>query len=76
MSVDAEELFLPNLQDTVTRPFRHEAESRGLSFDVQVDPVLRSITTDSKRLQQVLKNVLSVARRAGAVQPVSTRARQ
>jgi CheY-like chemotaxis protein/GAF domain-containing protein len=61
MSVDAEELFLPNLQDTVTRPFRHEAESRGLSFDVQVDPVLRSITTDSKRLQQVLKNLLSNA---------------
>jgi HAMP domain-containing protein/signal transduction histidine kinase/DNA-binding response OmpR family regulator len=61
MSVDAEELFLPNLQDTVTRPFRHEAESRGLSFDVQVDPALRSITTDSKRLQQVLKNLLSNA---------------
>jgi CheY-like chemotaxis protein/signal transduction histidine kinase len=61
MSVDAEELFLPNLQDTVTRPFRHEAESRGLSFEVQVDPALRSITTDSKRLQQVLKNLLSNA---------------
>jgi CheY-like chemotaxis protein len=61
MSVDAEELFLPNLQDTVTRPFRHEAESRGLSFDVLVDPALRSITTDSKRLQQVLKNLLSNA---------------
>jgi CheY-like chemotaxis protein len=45
----------------VTRPFRHEAESRGLSFDVQVDPALRSINTDSKRLQQVLKNLLSNA---------------
>jgi CheY-like chemotaxis protein/nitrogen-specific signal transduction histidine kinase len=61
MSVDAEELFLPNLQETVTRPFRHEAESRGLSFEVQVDAALRSITTDSKRLQQVLKNLLSNA---------------
>jgi HAMP domain-containing protein/CheY-like chemotaxis protein/signal transduction histidine kinase len=61
MSVDAEELFLPNLQEAVTRPFRHEAESRDLSFDVQVDPSLRSITTDSKRLQQVLKNLLSNA---------------
>ena len=29
-----------NLQDTVTRPFRHEAESRRLSFDVQIDPTL------------------------------------
>ena len=50
-----------NLQETVTRPFRHEAESRGLFFDDQVDPQLRSITTDSKRLQQVLKNLLSNA---------------
>ena len=34
----------------------------GLSFDVQVDPQLgRSIITDSKRLQQVLKNLLSNA---------------
>src|SRR3954470_11264030 len=61
MSVDAEEILLPNLQETVTRPFRHEAESRGLSFNVQVDSVLRGITTDSKRLQQVLKNLLSNA---------------
>ena len=61
MSVDAEEILLPNLQETVTRPFRHEAESRGLSFNVQVDSALRGITTDSKRLQQVLKNLLSNA---------------
>jgi CheY-like chemotaxis protein len=44
----------------VARPFRHEAETRQLSFEVHVDPNLgRSITTDSKRLQQVLKNLLS-----------------
>jgi signal transduction histidine kinase/CheY-like chemotaxis protein/HAMP domain-containing protein len=61
MSVDAEELLLSNLQDTVTRPFRHEAESRGLSFNVQLDSTLREITTDNKRLQQVLKNLLSNA---------------
>ena len=46
----------------VARPFRHEAENRQLSFDVHVDPNLgRSIVTDSKRLQQVLKNLLSNA---------------
>jgi HAMP domain-containing protein/CheY-like chemotaxis protein/signal transduction histidine kinase len=61
MSVDVEEIPLPNLQETVTRPFRHEAESRGLTFNVNVDPALRGITTDSKRLQQVLKNLLSNA---------------
>ena len=46
----------------VARPFRHEADTRQLSFEVHVDPNLgRSITTDSKRLQQVLKNLLSNA---------------
>src|SRR5260370_29622457 len=46
----------------VARPFRHEADGRHLAFDVQLDPELdRSITTDSKRLQQVLKNLLSNA---------------
>jgi CheY-like chemotaxis protein len=46
----------------VARPFRHEAETRQLSFEVHVDPNLgRTITTDTKRLQQVLKNLLSNA---------------
>ena len=62
VSVDAEEIFFANLLDMVARPFRHEAEGRRLSFDVQLDPNLgRSIVTDSKRLQQVLKNLLSNA---------------
>ena len=62
VTVEAEEIFFTNLLDMVGRTFRHEAESRGLSFDVQVDPRLgRSIVTDSKRLQQVLKNLLSNA---------------
>jgi HAMP domain-containing protein/CheY-like chemotaxis protein/signal transduction histidine kinase len=59
VSVDAEEIPLTTLQETVTRPFRHEAEDRGLYFDIEIDPSLRSITTDSKRLQQILKNLLS-----------------
>src|SRR5437588_1977231 len=62
VSVDIEDIFYGNLIDMVARPFRHEAESRKLAFDVQLDPKLdRSITTDSKRLQQVLKNLLSNA---------------
>jgi HAMP domain-containing protein/CheY-like chemotaxis protein/signal transduction histidine kinase len=61
VSVEAEEISFTSLTETVTRPFRHEAESRGLFFEVQVDPTLRTITTDSKRLQQVLKNLLSNA---------------
>ena len=62
VSVEAEEVFFASLLDAVERPFRHEAENRRLSFEVQTDPHLaRSVVTDSKRLQQVLKNLLSNA---------------
>ncbi len=62
VTVDAEDVFFTNLLDTVGRPFRHEAETRQLSFEVHSDPNLgRTITTDAKRLQQVLKNLLSNA---------------
>ncbi|MBL6457171.1 HAMP domain-containing protein [Belnapia sp. T6] len=62
VSVDAEEIYFSNLLEMMARPFRHEAEGRGLSFDIQLDPRLpRSMITDSKRLQQVLKNLLSNA---------------
>jgi HAMP domain-containing protein/CheY-like chemotaxis protein/signal transduction histidine kinase len=62
VSVEAEEVFFASLVDTVERPFRHEAENRRLAFRVQADPHLpRSLVTDSKRLHQVLKNLLSNA---------------
>ena len=62
VSVDAEEVFFASLLDMVARPFRHEAENRRLSFEVHTDQHLaRSLVTDSKRLQQVLKNLLSNA---------------
>jgi CheY-like chemotaxis protein/signal transduction histidine kinase/HAMP domain-containing protein len=62
VTVDAEEIVFTNLLDMVTRPFRHEAENRRLTFDVHMDPHLgRSLVTDSKRVQQVLKNLLSNA---------------
>src|SRR5712672_286877 len=62
VSVDAEEVFLSNLVDAIGRPFKHEADTRKLVFDTEIDPHLgRSIVTDSKRLQQVLKNLLSNA---------------
>jgi HAMP domain-containing protein/CheY-like chemotaxis protein/signal transduction histidine kinase len=62
VSVEAEEVFFASLLDMVGRPFRHEAENRRLSFEVHTDTHLgRSLVTDSKRLQQVLKNLLSNA---------------
>ena len=51
-----------NVVEAVARPFRHEAEARQLGFQVTLDPSLdRTMLTDSKRLQQVLKNLLSNA---------------
>ena len=62
VTVDAEDIPFSSLLEMVARPFRHEAENRGLAFDVQIDQdVGRSIVTDAKRLQQVLKNLLSNA---------------
>jgi len=62
VSVDAEEVFFAGLLEMTGRPFRHEAENKKLSFEVHTDPHLgRSLVTDSKRLQQVLKNLLSNA---------------
>ncbi|WP_409363042.1 HAMP domain-containing protein [Bradyrhizobium lablabi] len=62
VTVDAEEILTSSLLETVGRPFRHEAENRHLAFSVEVDSNLaRSMVTDSKRLQQVLKNLLSNA---------------
>ncbi|HEV2300508.1 MAG TPA: HAMP domain-containing protein [Stellaceae bacterium] len=62
VTVEAEDVQFAALQDMVARPFRHEAESRHLSFEVEIDPKLgHSMITDSKRLQQVLKNLLSNA---------------
>src|SRR6185436_3528919 len=62
VTVDAEEILTSSLLETVGRPFRHEAENRQLSFNIDVDANLaRSMVTDSKRLQQVLKNLLSNA---------------
>jgi hypothetical protein len=62
VSVDAEEVYFTNLLEMIARPFRHEAENRRLQFEVELSAhVERSITTDLKRLQQVLKNLLSNA---------------
>jgi HAMP domain-containing protein/CheY-like chemotaxis protein/signal transduction histidine kinase len=62
VTVVAEEVVLNSVLDAVARPFRHEAENRKLGLEVELDPALGStIVTDAKRLQQVLKNLLSNA---------------
>ncbi|MEP7012176.1 MAG: HAMP domain-containing protein [Acidobacteriota bacterium] len=62
VTVVAEEINVSGVLDAVARPFRHEAESRRLTLEVQIDPALApTMVTDSKRVQQVLKNLLSNA---------------
>ncbi len=62
VTVEAEEISFVTLLGMVERTFRHETEHRHLSFDISVDQSLSAtMVTDSKRLLQVLKNLLSNA---------------
>src|SRR5690606_12414535 len=62
VTVECEELAFTTLKETVERTFRHEAEARQLRFTTEFDPALEQpLYTDSKRLMQVLKNLLSNA---------------
>ncbi|MEX2309343.1 MAG: HAMP domain-containing protein [Pirellulales bacterium] len=58
--LDVGELRFEDLHDYVDRTFRHVAEAKGVDFAVELDPGLQpTLTTDSKRLQQIIKNLLS-----------------
>ena len=62
MAVDLDQVFLADLQDYSSRTFRHVAEEKGLQFEIEIDESLpKTIYTDPKRLQQVLRNLLSNA---------------
>jgi CheY-like chemotaxis protein len=62
VTVDPEEISFGILRDTMERAFRHMADTKSLGFRIEIDPdVPRTMTTDLKRLQQVLKNLLSNA---------------
>jgi signal transduction histidine kinase/HAMP domain-containing protein/DNA-binding response OmpR family regulator len=60
--VDVSELRFDDLSRYVERTFRHVADNKGLDFLLRMDARLpKSMVTDSKRLQQILKNLLSNA---------------
>jgi CheY-like chemotaxis protein/HAMP domain-containing protein len=62
VSVEAEELPFAVLRESVERSFRHIAENKNLPFYIDFDPSLpETFTSDSKRLQQIIKNLLSNA---------------
>jgi HAMP domain-containing protein/signal transduction histidine kinase/DNA-binding response OmpR family regulator len=62
VTVEAEDITFNSLRDSVERTFHHIAESKSLPFYVEVSPTLpRTFSSDPKRLQQILKNLLSNA---------------
>ncbi|MBA3817262.1 MAG: HAMP domain-containing protein [Deltaproteobacteria bacterium] len=62
VTVEPEDIAFSSLRDAVQRTFHHLAEAKSLMFNVEIDPALpRALTSDPKRLQQILKNLLSNA---------------
>jgi signal transduction histidine kinase/DNA-binding response OmpR family regulator/HAMP domain-containing protein len=62
VAVDVSELRMDDLLRSVERGFRHFAESKHLDFQVRaVAPLPKTMVTDAKRLQQIIKNLLSNA---------------
>ncbi|HTM22361.1 MAG TPA: response regulator, partial [Kofleriaceae bacterium] len=62
VTVDPGDVPFLDLKDYVEQNFRHVAEQKKLGFNVELGTELpRALVTDAKRLQQVLKNLLSNA---------------
>ena len=60
--VDPSELRMDDLHGYVERTFRHIAENKSVAFHIRLDPSLpATLYTDAKRLQQIIKNLLSNA---------------
>ncbi|HSC88804.1 MAG TPA: response regulator [Polyangiaceae bacterium] len=62
VTVEPEEITFASLGENVRRTFQHVSEAKGLAFRVDIDEDLpSSFVCDPKRLQQILKNLLSNA---------------
>jgi HAMP domain-containing protein/signal transduction histidine kinase/CheY-like chemotaxis protein len=62
VTVDVEEIPFAGLRENIERNFRHVAEAKNLPFNVRFEDNLpRVMSSDPKRLQQILKNLLSNA---------------
>jgi signal transduction histidine kinase len=62
VTVEAEEIAFASLRDSVDRMFHHVAEQKNLAFHIDINAALpKTFTSDTKRLQQILKNLLSNA---------------
>jgi len=62
MSINIEPVSLKNFTNELIREFKHHAEQKGLKLNAKLDQKLPElIRTDSQRLNQILKNILSNA---------------
>jgi len=62
MEINATDVPIAEIRDFVTRTFNPVAEEKHLDFKIEIgDKVPANLYTDSQRLQQVLKNLLSNA---------------
>jgi HAMP domain-containing protein/CheY-like chemotaxis protein/signal transduction histidine kinase len=62
ITLDVGDVLFTDIQDSIERNFNQVAETKKLDFYIDFAPDLpSSLRTDSKRLQQVLKNLLSNA---------------
>ncbi|MBO9557355.1 MAG: response regulator, partial [Caulobacter sp.] len=78
VTLDIGEMSFASLRDQTDRTFSQLAQDKKLDFFINIDPALpRSMYTDDKRLQQVIKNLLSNAfkfTQAGSVRLTIARA--
>uniref|UniRef100_UPI00286D9841 response regulator n=1 Tax=Phenylobacterium sp. TaxID=1871053 RepID=UPI00286D9841 len=62
VTLDIGQMSFASLRDQVDRTFSQIAQDKKLDFQVEIDPGLpQSMYTDDKRLQQIIKNLLSNA---------------
>jgi len=60
VTLDISDVRLTEVRESTERNFKHVADKKGINFNFDLDTELpKSIKTDGKRLQQVLKNLLS-----------------
>ncbi len=62
MDLQLGKVYLDDLADGIRASFGHMAEDKGLSLDIAIDPDLPAeISSDRKRLDQILRNLMSNA---------------